>query len=118
MGTWTIAATAPACIGRNTEPAPYFPTRRSVPSLVARDADTTRVASRLMMLAGVPVHADAVAELATMVRAEAAADLAGRLDGALGDSVALLAITIDERAEGSLPAAQAAKHGLQVGRCR
>ena len=51
-----------------------------------------------MMLAGVPVHADAVAELADSVRATGADDLADRLEVALDDGVALLALTIDERA--------------------
>lgn len=50
-----------------------------------------------MMLAGVSVLADAVAELADTVRA-AGADLADRLEVALGDDVKLLALAIDERA--------------------
>lgn len=51
-----------------------------------------------MMLAGVSVLADAVAELADTVRAAGADDLADRLEVALGDDVKLLALTIDERA--------------------
>ena len=51
-----------------------------------------------MMLAGVPVHADAVAELADSVRATGADARADRLEVALDDGVALLALTIDERA--------------------
>ena len=51
-----------------------------------------------MMLAGVPVDADAVAELADSVRATGADALADRLEVALDDGVALLALTIDERA--------------------
>jgi hypothetical protein len=51
-----------------------------------------------MMLAGVPVLADAVAKLADMVRAADADELADRLEQALDDDVALLALTIDERA--------------------
>ena len=51
-----------------------------------------------MMLAGVPVLADAVAELADTVRATGADALADRLEVALADGVALLALTIDERA--------------------
>ena len=44
-------------------------------------------------LAGLPVPAEAVAELASMVRAEGADDLADRLDRALADGVRLLALT-------------------------
>jgi hypothetical protein len=51
-----------------------------------------------MMLAGVPVHAEAVAELADTVRTTGADDLADRLERALADEVKLLALTIDERA--------------------
>ena len=51
-----------------------------------------------MMLAGVRVLADAVAELADTVRATGADELADRLEVALADGVALLALTIDERA--------------------
>jgi hypothetical protein len=51
-----------------------------------------------MMLAGLPVPPDAVEELAQLVRAIGAADLADRLEVALGDGVALLALTLDERA--------------------
>ena len=50
------------------------------------------------MLAGVPVPADAAAELATLVRTVGADELADRLDQALADDVSLLALTIDERA--------------------
>ena len=45
-----------------------------------------------------PVLADAVAELADTVRATGADELANRLEVALDDGVALLALTIDERA--------------------
>ena len=51
-----------------------------------------------MRLAGIPVQAEAVAELATTVRVIGADDLADRLEAALDDGVALLALTIDERA--------------------
>ena len=51
-----------------------------------------------MMLAGVPVLAYAVAELANAVRETGADDLADRLEQALDDDVKLLALTIDERA--------------------
>ena len=51
-----------------------------------------------MMLAGVPVDAEAVAELANTVRATGADALADRLEVAVSDAVALLALTIDERA--------------------
>jgi len=50
------------------------------------------------MLAGVPVFADAVAELADTVRPTGADELADRLEQALDDDVALLALTIDQRA--------------------
>jgi len=50
------------------------------------------------MLAGVAVDATATSELATMVRAAGADDVADRLDQALADEVKLLALTIDERA--------------------
>ena len=53
-----------------------------------------------MMLAGVPVLADAVAELADTVRATGADELADRIERALTDRVSLLALTIDERASG------------------
>ena len=46
-----------------------------------------------MMLAGVPVLADAVAELAATVRATGANALADRLEVAVDDGVALLALT-------------------------
>ena len=45
-----------------------------------------------------PVLADAVADLADTVRATGADDLANRLEVALDDGVAPLALTIDERA--------------------
>ena len=51
-----------------------------------------------MMLAGVPVLTDAVAELADTVRATGADELADRLEQAVDDGVKLLALTIDERA--------------------
>ena len=51
-----------------------------------------------MMLAGVPVLADAVSELAKTVRASGADELADRLERALDEDVKLLALTIDERA--------------------
>ena len=51
-----------------------------------------------MMLAGVPVPDEAVAQLAASVRSIGGYDLASRLEGALDDRVALLALTIDERA--------------------
>jgi hypothetical protein len=50
------------------------------------------------MLAGVPVPAAATVELATMVRAAGADELADRLEQALADDSKLLALTIDERA--------------------
>jgi hypothetical protein len=46
-----------------------------------------------MMLAGLPVSADAVDELAALVTD----DLAVRLERALADEVKLLALTLDER---------------------
>ena len=49
------------------------------------------------MLAGVPMQADAVAERASVVRTIGADELADRLEGALAGSVALLALTSDER---------------------
>lgn len=51
-----------------------------------------------MMLAGLPVPADAAAELATLVRATGADYLADRLERATDDEVKLLALAIDERA--------------------
>ena len=51
-----------------------------------------------MMLAGVPVPADAVAELAAAIRATGADEVADRLEGALDKDVKLLALRIDERA--------------------
>jgi hypothetical protein len=50
-----------------------------------------------MMPAGLPVPNDAVDELAILVRAVGADDLADRLDQALADDVKLLALTVDER---------------------
>lgn len=51
-----------------------------------------------MMLAGIPVDTDSTTELAHLVRAAGADDLADRLEVALDDDVKLLALTIDERA--------------------
>ena len=51
-----------------------------------------------MMLAGVPVLVDAVAELADTVRTAGADELADRLEQALDDDVKLLALTIGARA--------------------
>ena len=50
------------------------------------------------MLAGLPVPNDAVDELADLVRAAGADDVADRLERAVADGVSLLALTIDERA--------------------
>ncbi len=50
-----------------------------------------------MMLAGVPVPADAVDELVALVRDVGADDLADRLERALADEVKLLVLTLDER---------------------
>ena len=50
------------------------------------------------MLAGRPVPNDAVHELADVVRATGADELADRLNRALADEVKLLALTLDERA--------------------
>jgi hypothetical protein len=49
------------------------------------------------MLAGLPVSEAATAELAGMVRAAGAEELADRLDRGLDDDVKLLALTVDER---------------------
>ena len=46
------------------------------------------------MLAGLPVPADATAELASIVRAAGADELADRLEQALADEVKLLALAI------------------------
>ena len=51
-----------------------------------------------MMLAGLPVPNGALDALAALVRAAGADDLADRLDVALAEGVALLALAIDERA--------------------
>ena len=51
-----------------------------------------------MMLAGLPVSKDAVDDLARLVRAAGADELADRLDRAVADEVKLLALTLDERA--------------------
>jgi hypothetical protein len=51
-----------------------------------------------MMLAGVPVTADSVTELARIVRATGGRKLADRLERALRDEVKLLGLEIDERA--------------------
>jgi hypothetical protein len=50
------------------------------------------------MLAGLPVPAEAVTELAHLVRAEGGDELADRLERAVADDVKLLALTLDERA--------------------
>ena len=49
-----------------------------------------------MMLAGLPVPDEAVEGLAELVRAVGADDLADRLERAVADGVALLALTLDE----------------------
>ena len=49
-----------------------------------------------MMLAGLPIPADAVEEFAALVRDAGAADLADRLESALADR--LLALSLDGRA--------------------
>ena len=51
-----------------------------------------------MMLAGVPVPAEALQELAYVVRVAGADELADRLKRALADEVKLLALTLDQRA--------------------
>jgi hypothetical protein len=51
-----------------------------------------------MMLAGLPVPAEAVDELVDLVRAAGGDDLADRLERGVADEVKLLALTIDERA--------------------
>ena len=51
-----------------------------------------------MMLAGLPVPADAIDELAALVRNTGADELADRLEQALVDEVKLLALSLDERA--------------------
>ena len=53
---------------------------------------------RVKMLAGLPVSEAATAELARMVRAAGAEDLADRLQRGLDDEVKLFALTVDERA--------------------
>ena len=65
------------------------------------------------MLAGLPVPNDAVEQLARLVRAAGADDLADRLDRAVADEVKLLALTLDERAIilGSLEAWRTAQAG-------
>ena len=50
------------------------------------------------MLAGLPVPDDSVDELARLIRATGADDLADRLEQALTDGVELLALALDERA--------------------
>ena len=50
------------------------------------------------MLAGLPVPADAVDELAGLVRDAGAHDLADRLERAVADELKLLALTLDQRA--------------------
>ena len=54
--------------------------------------------TRPVMLAGLPVPNDAVDELAALVRATGADELADPLDRAVADEVKLLALTLDERA--------------------
>ncbi len=51
-----------------------------------------------MMHAGIPVDAASTTELAELVRAAGADELADRLERALDDDVKLLALTIEERA--------------------
>ena len=51
-----------------------------------------------MRIDGVPIPGPAVDELAQLVRAIGAHELADRLERAVADGVALLALTIDERA--------------------
>ena len=51
-----------------------------------------------MMLAGLPVPADGVHELADLVRVAGAVDLADRLEQSLENEVKLLALSLDERA--------------------
>jgi hypothetical protein len=51
-----------------------------------------------MMLAGLPVPDYAVEELADLVRAAGADDLADRLERGVADEVKLLALTLDDRA--------------------
>ena len=51
-----------------------------------------------MMLAGLPVPDHAVEDLAELVRAAGADNLADRLERALDDDIKLLALRIDERA--------------------
>jgi hypothetical protein len=51
-----------------------------------------------VMLAGVPVTADSVTELASIVRVDGADELADRLERAIADEVKLLGLSIDERA--------------------
>lgn len=50
------------------------------------------------MLAGLPVVAEAVEDLAGLVRAYGDEVLANRLERAVADDVKLLALTLDERA--------------------
>ena len=50
------------------------------------------------MLAGLPVPNDAVDELAQLVRAAGANDVADRLERALAEKVKLLALSLDDRA--------------------
>jgi hypothetical protein len=51
-----------------------------------------------MMLAGLPIPADAIDELAGLLREAGADDLAERLDQALADELKVLALTLGERA--------------------
>ena len=68
------------------------------PSRRSRDLRINAALCRPVMLAGIPVDAATTAELTTMVRAAGADELPERLEQALDDGVALLALTIDERA--------------------
>lgn len=51
-----------------------------------------------MMLAGLPVPAEAVDDLAILVRSIGGDDMADRLERAIDDEVKLLALTLPERA--------------------
>ena len=75
--------------------APGAPGAEAAGAAGAAGAAEPRLA--LVMLAGVSVFADSVAELASKVRTAGAGELADRLERALRDEVKLLALTIDER---------------------
>ena len=64
---------------------------------------------RVMPAAGVPVSALATEELADIVRAVGADELADRLDRALADDTKILALTIDERGRDPRPARRPAR---------